>query len=105
MTTVMEQVGWPVTRLEGGYQTWRRTVAAALHDLETAPPLKLVLLDGLTGSGKTEVLARLAITASRAWTWRGWRRIAAPCSGAPRRSSRRRSCSRAVSTPRLPPST
>ncbi|MBI2250649.1 MAG: tRNA 2-selenouridine(34) synthase MnmH, partial [Brevundimonas diminuta] len=45
---------------EGGYQTWRRTVAAALHDLETAPALKLVLLDGLTGSGKTEVLARLA---------------------------------------------
>jgi tRNA 2-selenouridine synthase len=35
-------------------------VAAALHDLETAPALKLVLLDGLTGSGKTEVLARLA---------------------------------------------
>lgn len=60
MTTVMDQVGWPVTRLEGGYQTWRRAVAAALHDRDTAPPLNLVLLDGLTGSGKTAVLARLA---------------------------------------------
>lgn len=59
MTTVMDQVGWPVTRLEGGYQTWRRQVVARLYD-PAAAGLRLVLLDGLTGSGKTAVLGRLA---------------------------------------------
>ncbi|MFK0300445.1 tRNA 2-selenouridine(34) synthase MnmH [Brevundimonas sp. NPDC090276] len=60
MTTVMDQVGWPVTRLDGGYQTWRRQVVARLYEPRTAPGLRLVLLDGLTGSGKTAVLSRLA---------------------------------------------
>ena len=58
MATVMDQVGWPVTVLEGGYQTWRRQVVSALY--EAAPTLRVVLLDGPTGSGKTEVLKRLA---------------------------------------------
>jgi tRNA 2-selenouridine synthase len=58
MVTVMDQVGWPVTVLDGGYQTWRRQVAAALYD---APlPYRLVLLDGPTGVGKTAVLTALA---------------------------------------------
>lgn len=57
MVTVMDQVGWPVTVLEGGYQTWRRQVTAALYD--TPAPLRVVLLDWPTGSGKTELLARL----------------------------------------------
>ena len=26
MVTVMDQIGWPVTVLDGGYQTWRRQV-------------------------------------------------------------------------------
>ncbi len=58
MVTVMDQVGWPVTVVEGGYQTWRRTVVSALY--ETPFPLEIVLLDGPTGSGKTPMLARLA---------------------------------------------
>jgi tRNA 2-selenouridine synthase len=62
MATVMEQVGWPVTQLEGGYQTWRRKVVANLYGEE--PPgdaaLNLILLDGYTGSGKTELLRRLS---------------------------------------------
>lgn len=57
MATVMDQVGWPVTLLEGGYMTWRRRVTARLYD--TALDLKAVLLDGHTGCGKTEVLNRL----------------------------------------------
>ena len=57
MVTVMDQIGWPVTVLDGGYQTWRRQVKAALYD--AAPSLQIVLLDGPTGSGKTEVLNRL----------------------------------------------
>ena len=57
MVTVMDQVGWPVTLLEGGYQTWRRQVVAGLYD--AAPSLKIVLIDGPTGCGKTDVLNRL----------------------------------------------
>jgi len=58
MTTVLEQVGWRPTRLEGGYRTYRRRVTARLYD--GAPPERLVLLDGYTGSAKTEILGRLA---------------------------------------------
>ncbi|MBA4805044.1 MAG: tRNA 2-selenouridine(34) synthase MnmH [Brevundimonas sp.] len=58
MVAVMEQVGWPVTLLEGGYRTWRRQVVAALYD---APlPHRLVALDGPTGCGKTALLQALA---------------------------------------------
>ena len=58
MVTVMDQIGWPVTVLDGGYQTWRRQVKAALYD--AGPTLNVILLDGPTGNGKTEVLHRLA---------------------------------------------
>lgn len=58
MVTVMDQVGWPVAVLEGGYQTWRRQVKGVLYD---APlPHQLVLLDGPTGAGKTALLGALA---------------------------------------------
>lgn len=58
MVTVMDQVGWPVTVLDGGYQTWRRQVKAALYDQPLAH--RLALLDGPTGSGKTALLTALA---------------------------------------------
>lgn len=58
MAAVMDQIGWPVTVLDGGYQTWRRTVQAALYGEGAA--WRIVLLDGGTGTGKTEVLGRLA---------------------------------------------
>jgi tRNA 2-selenouridine synthase len=58
MVTVMDQVGWSVTVLEGGYQTWRRQVKATLYD---APPAhRLILLDGPTGAGKTALLKGVA---------------------------------------------
>lgn len=61
MATVMGQVGWPVTLVDGGYQTWRRQVVARLYEpaLETRG-LAIILLDGRTGSGKTAVLSELA---------------------------------------------
>lgn len=58
MATILSQVGWPVTLLTGGYKTYRRTVTARLYD--QALDLKLVLLDGHTGTAKTEILGRLA---------------------------------------------
>ena len=61
MATVMSQVGWPVTRLEGGYQTWRRRVLSRLYDpAPHGPDFRCILLDGPTGSGKTAVLGLLA---------------------------------------------
>ena len=57
MATVLEQVGWRVGLLHGGYRTYRRGVVEALYG---GPPLAdVVLLDGGTGVGKTELLARL----------------------------------------------
>jgi tRNA 2-selenouridine synthase len=58
MATILAQVGWRTTVLAGGYMTWRRHVTARLYD--GALPFRLALLDGYTGSGKTEVLQRLA---------------------------------------------
>jgi tRNA 2-selenouridine synthase len=58
MATIMDQVGWPVTVLEGGYRTWRGAVVQRLYDEQMG--LQIVLLDGQTGVGKTEMLGRLA---------------------------------------------
>ncbi len=58
MATVLGQVGWRTSVVNGGYRTYRRRVNARLYDQPC--PLNLVLLDGCTGTGKTEVLARLA---------------------------------------------
>ncbi len=61
MATVMDQVGWPVTRLDGGYQTWRRRVLSRLYNPDPAArEPRLVLLEGPTGAGKTAVLGLLA---------------------------------------------
>lgn len=58
MALILSQVGWRVGVLAGGYMTYRREVTARLYD--AAPPIRVVLLDGPTGAGKTEVLHRLA---------------------------------------------
>jgi tRNA 2-selenouridine synthase len=58
MATVLDQIGWRTTLITGGYKTYRAEVTASLYD-RGAPPLRLVLLDGDTGSAKTEILHRL----------------------------------------------
>ncbi|MEQ7154022.1 tRNA 2-selenouridine(34) synthase MnmH [Brevundimonas aurifodinae] len=57
MAAVMDQIGWPVTVLDGGYMTWRRRVQATLYG---PAAWAVVLIDGGTGSGKTALLERLA---------------------------------------------
>jgi tRNA 2-selenouridine synthase len=57
MATILSQVGWRTAVLQGGYKTYRRWVQARLYD--ERPALKLVLLEGRTGSAKTELLGRL----------------------------------------------
>jgi tRNA 2-selenouridine synthase len=58
MATVLSQVGWRTSVLAGGYRTWRRHVTEMLYG--APPPLRLTLLDGDTGSGKTAILHLLA---------------------------------------------
>ena len=58
MATILSQVGWRTAVLAGGYRTYRRYVKRRLYD--DAWPARLVLLEGRTGSGKTELLGRLA---------------------------------------------
>jgi len=57
MATILSRVGWRTAVLSGGYRTYRRMVQARLYDQPSG--LSLVLLDGNTGSGKTEILNRL----------------------------------------------
>jgi tRNA 2-selenouridine synthase len=60
MATILGQVGWRTAVLAGGYKTYRRHVSERLYDAEL--PHRLVLLDGPTGTGKTELLG---LTAAR----------------------------------------
>lgn len=56
--TILSQIGWRVQVLEGGYKSWRRLVLAELYD---APfPAPVILLNGGTGTGKTDILSHLA---------------------------------------------
>ena len=58
MATILDQVGWRVSLLGGGYKTYRRAVKTRLYDEERT--FRFVLLDGRTGTAKTEILHRLA---------------------------------------------
>lgn len=55
MGWILEMAGFSVHLLKGGYKTYRRWV----HDT-LATPKPIVILGGMTGSGKTEILQALA---------------------------------------------
>ena len=55
--SILSQIGWRTEVVEGGYRRWRRLVNRALYE---APfPAPVVLLDGNTGTAKTDLLRRL----------------------------------------------
>jgi len=56
--SILSQIGWRVELIEGGYKSWRTLVVQALY--EQLFPARVVILDGNTGSAKTDLLARLA---------------------------------------------
>lgn len=58
MATIFSQIGWRTHVLKGGYRTYRRRVQARLYGDDL--PLKVVLIDGETGCGKTAILEELA---------------------------------------------
>ena len=55
--TILRQIGWRVETIEGGYKAFRGLVVQALYD--DPFPAPVVLLDGNTGSAKTELLNML----------------------------------------------
>jgi len=56
--TILSQVGWRTTLVEGGYKAWRTLVVRALTETPVSAPF--VVLDGNTGTAKTAILNRLA---------------------------------------------
>jgi tRNA 2-selenouridine synthase len=52
--TILGQIGWRVETLVGGYKAWRGLVVREVYDTPVRAPV--VVLDGNTGSAKTEVL-------------------------------------------------
>jgi len=52
--TILSQIGWRVETIAGGYKAWRALVVKAIYD--TRFPCPVVVLDGNTGSAKTEIL-------------------------------------------------
>lgn len=58
MATVLSQIGWRTTVLQGGYKTYRNHV---IYELETVPfRYSYRLLAGATGTGKTKLLRQIA---------------------------------------------
>lgn len=55
--SILSQIGWRVETIAGGYKAWRALVVQALYDRPFPAPV--VVLDGNTGTAKTEVLNRL----------------------------------------------
>ena len=56
--SILAQIGWRVDTIKGGYKAWRALVVGLLHD---GPfPYRLIPVDGMTGCGKTALLAELA---------------------------------------------
>lgn len=61
--SILSQIGWRAEVVEGGYQSFRRLVHDALYS--TPLPYRLILLDGNTGTAKTDILHRLEATGTQ----------------------------------------
>ncbi len=58
LALILAQVGWRVETVAGGYRSYRALVYKALYETPVRSPV--VVLDGNTGTAKTEVLAEMA---------------------------------------------
>ncbi len=52
--SILSQIGWRVETVAGGYKSWRGLVVKAVYD--TPFPSPVIVLDGNTGSAKTDLL-------------------------------------------------
>lgn len=57
-STILDQVGWRVHLLKGGYRSYRREVVKTLYDMPIAH--RLMIVEGGTGTAKTALLHHLA---------------------------------------------
>lgn len=57
--SILTQVGWRAEKIEGGYRAYRRLVVQAVRNEPL--PHKLILLEGNTGTAKTELLEVLRL--------------------------------------------
>ena len=55
--TILDQVGWRVSLLQGGYRSYRRLIVGMLYD--TPLPHRITLIEGGTGTAKTQLLHHL----------------------------------------------
>ncbi len=55
--SILAQIGWRVETIAGGYKAWRGLVVEALYDQPF--PCRVVMVDGNTGSAKTDILKLL----------------------------------------------
>jgi len=59
MAIILQQIGWRAEILVGGYKSYRQAVVRTLYGTAECAPLwsgRLVVLDGNTGTAKTEIL-------------------------------------------------
>ncbi len=54
---IMKEIGWRVSQLEGGYKFYRNDISKKLQIL--SPKLKIILISGKTGTGKTKLLNKI----------------------------------------------
>lgn len=59
LATILSAIGWRVRLLEGGYKAYRGSVINCLEEGFGNPDLRLVIVAGLTGSGKTQMLHQM----------------------------------------------
>jgi tRNA 2-selenouridine synthase len=57
LATILSAIGWRVTLLDGGYRTYRLQVLRGMNERLDAH--RLILLGGLTGTGKTRIIHQL----------------------------------------------
>ncbi|MFD2159122.1 tRNA 2-selenouridine(34) synthase MnmH [Rubritalea tangerina] len=58
-THILSSIGWEAKVLDGGYRAFRKFLVEDLAQQLNAPSLKIVVLSGLTGVGKTRMLQAL----------------------------------------------
>ena len=61
--SILQQIGWRAEVLEGGYKAYRRLVVNLLYEQKL--PHRMVLIDGNTGTAKTEILAHLEVAGAQ----------------------------------------
>ncbi len=62
---VLSQVGWNVTLINGGYRGYRKHVIDTIESFFENPDLRLIMIDGYTGTGKTILLKELSKNGSQ----------------------------------------